>query len=186
MGYGKGMNHSNHIPPQIRWGRNNEPLARKCYLENRQTAGEDIVFESAGLSLLAEKPYLGASSDGRLTCKSVDACCIGCLEIKCPYSIKGSLTITLTPDKIANQYGKHFFMRRGENGLLHLPTNHPYYAQVQGEMAVFSVEWYDFVVYSNHIVIVDRIISDFSYWTQMIETLDNSTYCPRNFVWNNI
>ena len=52
-------------------------------------------------------------------------------------------------------------------------TNHPYYAQVQGEMAVFSVEWYDFVVYSNHTVIVDRIISDFSYWTQMIETLDN-------------
>ena len=57
-----------------------------------------------------------------------------------------------------------------------MPTNHPYYAQVQGEMAVFSVEWYDFVVfvvYSNHTVIVDHIISDFSYWTQMIETLNN-------------
>ena len=161
------------FPPQIRWGRDNEPLARKCYLENRQAAGEDIVFESAGLSLLAEKSYLGASSDGRLTCKSVDTCCIGCLEIKCPYSIKGSLTITLTPDEIADQYGKDFFMRRGEDGLLYLPTNHPYYAQVQGEMAVFSVEWCDFVVYSNHTVIVDRSISDFSYWTQLTEALDS-------------
>ena len=64
-GYGK-VN-SKHIPPQIRWGRDNEPLACKCYLENRQAVGEDIDFKSAGLSLLAEKSYLGASSDGRLT-----------------------------------------------------------------------------------------------------------------------
>ena len=80
-----------------------------------------------------------------------------CLEIKCPYSINGSLTITLTPEEIANQYGKDF-MRRGEDGPLHLPTNHPYYAQVQGVMAVLIVEWCDFVVYSNHTVIVDRNI----------------------------
>ena len=31
----------------------------------------------------------------------------------------------------------------------------------------------DFVVYSNHTMIVDHIISDFRFWTQMIETLDN-------------
>ena len=171
MGYGK--SNSKHVPPPIRWGRDNEPLARKCYLENRQAAGEDMEFESAGLSLLPEKCYLGASSDGRLNCKSVDTCCIGCLEIKCPYSIKGSLTITLTPDEIADRYGKDFFMKRGEDGLLHLPTTHPYYAQVQGELAVLNVEWCDFVVYSNRSVVVDRILSDFSYWTQLNETLDN-------------
>ena len=57
------------------------------------------------------------------------------------YSIEGSLTISLTPDEIAEQYGRKFFMQRGEDGLLHLPTNHPYYAQVQGEMAILNVEW---------------------------------------------
>ncbi len=126
MGYRK-ANVSSQVLPQIRWGRDNEPLACKCYLESRKTVGEDIVFESAGLSLLQEKSYLGASSDGKLICKSVDTCCIECLEIKCPCSIEGSLTIWLTPDEIAKQYGKKFFMQRGEDGLFHLPTNHAYY-----------------------------------------------------------
>ena len=172
MGYRK-ANVSSQVPPQIRWGRDNEPLARKCYLESWRTVGEDIVFESAGLSLLQEKSYLGASSDGKLICKSVDTCCVGCLEIKCPYSIEGSLTISLTPDEIAEQYGRKFFMQRGEDGVLHLPTNHPYYAQIQGEMAILNVEWCDFVVYSKGTVIVDRIINDFGYWTLLSETLDN-------------
>ena len=64
-------------------------------------------------------------------------------------------------------------MQRGEDRILHLPTNHPYYAQVQGEMAIFNVEWCDFVVYSKGTVIVDRIINDFGYWTLLSETLDN-------------
>ena len=62
-------------------------------------------------------------------------------------------------------------MQRGEDGLLHLPTNHPYYVQVQGEMAILNVEWCDFVVYSKGTVIVDRIINDFGYWTLLNETL---------------
>ena len=68
------------------------------------------MFESAGMPLLQEKSYLGAFSDGKLICKSVDTCCIRCLEIKCPYSIEGSLTISLTADEIIEQYGKKFFM----------------------------------------------------------------------------
>ena len=173
MGYGKTNSKHARAPPAIRWGKDNEPLARKCYLENRQAAGEEMEFRPAGLSLLPEKSYLGASSDGRLNCKSVDTCCIGCLEIKCPYSIKGSLTITLTPEEIADRHGKDFFMTRGEDGLLHLRTSHPYYAQVQGELAVHNVEWCDFVVYSNRTVVVDRILNDFSYWIKLNETLDN-------------
>ena len=81
MGYGGGIK---HLPPQIRWGRDNEPLARKCYLENRNHSGETIVFQSTGLYLLPEKSYLGVFSDGKLLCTSVDTCCYGCLEIKCP------------------------------------------------------------------------------------------------------
>ena len=82
MGYGH--KESMHLPPQIRWGRDNEPPACKCYLEDRKKLGEEMSFEPTGLYLLPEKSYLGASSDGKLTCTSVDTCCIGCLEIKCP------------------------------------------------------------------------------------------------------
>lgn len=115
---------------------------------------------------------IGASSDGKLICRSVDTCCIGCLVIKCPYSIEGTVTITLTPDEIAQRYGNKFYMQRGSDGDLHLAKNHPYYAQVQGEMAILNcVEWCDFVVFSNNTVIVDRII-DFNYWTALCEKLD--------------
>ena len=63
-------------------------------------------------------------------------------------------------------------MRRGDNLVLHLPETHPYYAQVQGEMAILNVEWCDFVVFSNGSVIVDRILADHDYWTKMCNTLD--------------
>ena len=171
MGYGK--HQTEHLPPQLRWGRDNESVACKCYLKDREKNNEIMLFEPTGLFLLPEKSYLGASADGKLTCTSVDTCCIGCLEIKCPYSIDGTLTISLTPDEIADKYGKKFFMQRGEDGLLHLPQKHVYYAQVQGEMAILNVEWCDFVVFSNGVVVVDRIIADYTYWTELCETLDN-------------
>uniref|UniRef100_A0A1X7V7U8 YqaJ viral recombinase domain-containing protein n=1 Tax=Amphimedon queenslandica TaxID=400682 RepID=A0A1X7V7U8_AMPQE len=137
MGYKKEI--PKYFPPQIRWGRDNEPRALKYYLESQLAIGEEMLFEPAGLSLLPEKAYLGASSDGKLTHKSSNTC-IGCLEIQCPYSIDGFLTISLTPDEIADKYGNKFMLQRGENGLLSLRRNHSYYAQVQGEMAILNVD----------------------------------------------
>ena len=63
-------------------------------------------------------------------------------------------------------------MRRGDDKMLHLAETHPYYAQVQGEMAILNVEWCDFVVFSNGSVIVDRILADHDYWTKMCDVLD--------------
>ena len=169
MGYGGRMK---YVPPQIRWGRENEEAARKCYIANRKACGEDMVVESTGLRLLPEKPYLGASSDGRVIYTNIDTCCVGYLEVKCPYSIEGNVTVELTPDEIEEKYGNKFFMRRGDDMMLHLPETHPYYAQVQGEMAILNVEWCDFVIFSNGSVIVDRILADHDYWTKMCDTLD--------------
>ena len=61
---------------------------------------------------------------------------------------------------------------RGDDSILHLPETHPYYAQVQGEMAILNVEWCDFVVFSNGSVVVDRILADYDYWAKMSKTLD--------------
>ena len=64
-------------------------------------------------------------------------------------------------------------MHKEEDSLLHLPHNHSYYAQVQGEMALMNVEWCDFAVYSNGEVIVDRNVADYDYWTELNDKLDN-------------
>jgi len=169
MGYGERMK---NLPPQIRWGRDNEHTARKCYLQSRSSNGETIVFEPTGLYLLPEKSFLGASSDGKLLCTSVDTCCYGCLEIKCPYSIDGTVTVNLTPYEIADKFGNKFCLQNDGNGILHLPRNHPYFAQVQGEMAIMNVEWCDFAVFSNGQVVVDRILADYDYWLELSEAID--------------
>ena len=85
-------------------GQKNEGKARQCYLEGRQAVGEDMMVQVTGLYVLPDKSFLGASSDGKILCKNVDTCCYGCLEIKCPYSIKGIVTIELTPFEIAEQF----------------------------------------------------------------------------------
>ena len=63
---------------------------------------------ASGLHLMVEKPFLGASSDGKVHCSSVDTCCFGCIEIKCPYSIDKSVTIELSPDKIEESLVRNF------------------------------------------------------------------------------
>ena len=40
-------------------------------------------------------------------------------------------------------------------------------------MAIMNIEWCDFVVYSNGEVIVDHIVADYDYWTELNDKLDN-------------
>ena len=37
---------------------------------------------------------------------------------------------------------------------------------------MLDVEWGDFVVFSNKTVVVDRIIADYDYWTNLLEKLE--------------
>ena len=135
------MGHGRPINPAMRWGKENECNARQRYILDRLSVGENMVVTSCGLHLMADKSYLGTSLDGLVTCTSVDTLCNGCLEIKCPYSIDGFVTIELFPQGIAEKFGDKFFMKFREDGSLYLPHDHVYYAQVQGEMAIIGVEW---------------------------------------------
>ena len=88
-------------------------------------------------------------------------------------SIENTVTIELSPDDIAREFGDRFFMKKGDDGNLHLPSDHQYYSQVQGEMAIIGVEWCDFVLYSNRCVIVDRILADLDYWNNLMKKLEH-------------
>ena len=168
MGYGGPMK---TLPPQIRWGKEKEERACKRYIENRKDVGELMEVLPSGLHLMPEKAYLGASTDGIVVCRSVDTCCIGCFEIKCPYSIDGNITVEMSPQNIAEKFDD-FFLKKGADGELHLPHSHRYYAQVQGELAITNKEWCDFVVFSNNEVVVDRILADLEYWNHLEEKLE--------------
>ena len=141
------------LPPQICWGKENE---------NRRDAGELMEVLPTELHLMPEKAYLGALTDGKFVCRSVDTCCTGCLEVKCPYSIDGNITVKMSPQCIAEKYDK-FFLKKGADGELHLSQSHPYYTQVQGKLAVLYREWCDFIVFSNDEIVVDWILADLEY-----------------------
>ena len=143
MGYGGSAKYST---PAMRCGKENEDHARQTYIHNRSSAGEKMVVTPCGLQLMADKSYLVTSPDGLVLCTSVDTFCNGCLEIKCPYSIDGSVTVKLSPWCITEKFGDKFFMKCRRDGSLYLPHDHMYYAQVQGEMAILGVEWCDVVV----------------------------------------
>jgi len=104
MGYGGPIK---CLPPQIQWGWGNEEEAWRCYIRNREAVG---VIKESGLHLIPDKAYLGASSNGLVTCTSVDLCCHGCLEIKCPYSIDKVTTVEMSPMEIAKR--SNFSWRR--------------------------------------------------------------------------
>ena len=126
--------------------------------------------EASGLHLMPEKSFIGTSSDGKVLCRNVDTCSWGCLEIKCPYSINSQITVSMSPTEVADAHPA-FFMKKGDDDLLHLSPDHAYYAQVQGEMAVLGIEWYYFVVFSNDTVVVDRIVANYGYWMDLLEKL---------------
>ena len=174
MGYSKQMK---TLPPQIRWGQENEQRAIKCYIEDRLTVGEEMTVTPSGPHLMSNKSYLGASSDGIVLCTNVDTLHRGCVEVKCPYSIEKSVTIELTPTEIAKKFKDKFYMELGSDDGLHLRHDHHYYAQVQGEIAILGVEWCDFVVYSNNAVIVDRVLADLEYWNELEQILEDFYIC---------
>ena len=154
--------------PAMKWGRDNEEKARRKYIQEREAVGEKMSVRETGLTLCPTMSYIGASADGYVTCHSVDTCCCGALEIKCPFSINNESVVHLTPQEIAERFGNKFCLGKGEDGTLRLRTSHMYYAQVQGEMAVMELEWCDFVVYSGDVVFVERIWFDLDYWFDIL------------------
>ena len=108
MGYGGPMK---NLPSQICWDKDNEERARKCNIENRKDVGELMKVLPSGLHLMPERAYLRASTDGIVVCRSVNICCVECLEIRCPCSINGNVTIEMSPQNIAEKFN-NFFSKR--------------------------------------------------------------------------
>jgi len=71
-----------------------------------------MIVEDSWLHLMPSKAYPGVSTDGKVTCTSVETCCSGCLEIKCPYSIDKCITVEITPSEIADKFGINFSEKR--------------------------------------------------------------------------
>ena len=160
MGY-KSVSTINH--PALLWGTSHETVARMDYVTVMHRLGHQVVVKESGLTLLADKSYLGASSDGRV----YDPNCSlpsGVLEIKCPYSIDGTSITTERVSDIARTHGSKFFLEFTNDGQLTLKKSSRHYCQVQGEMAIMKVRWCDFVVWTTADMHIERIYFNQNFW----------------------
>ena len=151
----------------VKWGRDHEPAARKMYENAKKKVNPSISVTQCGLIINTSHPHLGASPDGMVFDPS-EVNSDGLLEIKCP---AGDAWRNSTPTDCAKD--PKFFCKLNENGDITLKHSHPYYMQVQGQMAITGRTWCDFVVWTlKQPHSVERVYFDPELWKSMVTKLD--------------
>ena len=151
------------MPLSCAWGKDNEKKALNAYKQTMHDKGHtNLVVMMSGLIINPEYAYLGASPDG-IVSDPTSTNPNGLLEIKCPYQARNS-----TPFEAATQKG---FFCNINNGTLVLKKTHHYYYQVQGQMAISSRKWCDFVVYTTAGISIERIEFDELFWNDTVTKL---------------
>lgn len=149
-----------HVPA-IAHGRAHEKEAVERYVADKRTSGTPVRVRGCGLVLSTQHRYIGASPDGVVFDKSAKPH-FGLLEVKCPYS---PFTKSLSVEDAAAQEN---FCLEVVGGSLRLRKNHPYFWQVQGQLAVSNMKWCDFVVWIGQSLFIERVRYDSDLWTSSI------------------
>ena len=68
----------------------------------------------------------------------------GILEVKCPIILKDECVQNF--DSVLSATQKQNFCLKKENGVISLKRNHAYYFQIQMQLGVMNMNWYDFHV----------------------------------------
>ena len=128
-------------PKYLEHGKKFESVAlRKCekLICNRRTP---VKVLPSGFIVSKDTPVIGATPDARV----VNFGCtdhFGIAEVKCPYSKHHVTPLDACSDS-------QFFMEKTSDKKCKLKVGHPYYAQVQGQMAVTGARWCDFIVFTS-------------------------------------
>ena len=140
------------LPKAIEWGRQNEPVACKRYVQYMNSHGHPgLEASKCGFFVHPDKGWLGASPDATVHDPSSHAP-HGLTEFKCPFS-KANVDIEIAcKDPL--------FYCTMVNDSLHLKHTHMYYHQVQLQLYTSSFTWCDFCVYTTKGVAVERIYLD--------------------------
>ena len=156
--------------PALHWGITHEDTARKEYVELASEYHVNFECCDSGLHVNPKFPHLGATPDGVTNC---DCCGNGLLEIKCPYKHRNE-----HPHKVQDPT---FYLKK-DDGEIHLPTDHEYYFQVQGQLAVCEMDYCDFVCWTPCGLHCERILVDTNFFEQVKPSLDKffiSVLLPR-------
>lgn len=153
----------------VEYGQKHEAAARKTYIHQMKKSHPGLTVKQCGLIVDNKFPHLGASPDGLVycTCSECKPVGHGLLEIKCPASMQWRMS---TPQECAKD--SNFFCYLNDKGQVKLKTNHNYYYQVQGQMAITGRKWCDFVVWTcSGTASIQRVWFDQELWVDMLSKL---------------
>lgn len=153
----KGLfNKSNIRAASLDYGRQHEAQAKNSYLKQNKS----VHIHECGLVVNNEFPFLGASPDGLICENGVS----GLLEIKCPYSAR-NMTVAEACEHIRD------FPIKQQDGTFTLRKEHPYYAQVQGQLLVCGAKFCEFVVFTQKDLYKQKIFPDIPFMENMLRKL---------------
>ena len=152
--------------PATEWGKTHESVAITSYVQYQHSHGHSsLTVTPVGFHISLTHPYLGASPDGAVYDPSTESEPFGFVEVKCPYTARN-----MTPVEACSS--SSFFCTLLQNSddsdRVNLRTNHHYYAQVQGQLAIGGRPWCDFVAYTTKGINVQRIKFDNNYWENIL------------------
>ncbi|XP_065914471.1 uncharacterized protein [Dysidea avara] len=141
----------------IKWGVEKEDTARREYIAKMSSLHQGFRCTLTGLVVNPQYPFLGASPDALVEC----SCCggQGIVEIKCPFSGKGTHPSQL--HRLKNSF-------LNETGLR---QNHKHYTQVQGQLVVSCKQYCDFVVWTPKGILIERMEVNSNFTESLIKKL---------------
>ena len=157
------MNPTPASSKHLEHGKKFEPVALMEYEKFMFHRRTPVKVLPCGLVVSKGCPILGATPDARV----VDFGCtdyFGIAEVKCPYTRYHVTPLDACTDP-------KFFMEETSDTECKLKEDHPYYAQVQGQMAVTGAKWCDFIVYTSKGIYVKRIPFDPVFWAGLEQKL---------------
>lgn len=144
--------------PAIKWGIEHESEALKAYEEHQHRTGHtELTVCPVGFHVSISHPFLGASPDGGVYDPSKIGEPYGFAEVKCPFKHRDK-----TPQQACSD--PDFCCVLTSSGEIRLKKRHPYYCQIQGQMAIGVRPWCDFIVYTSKGVSVERVHYDQEFW----------------------
>ena len=148
----------------LKWGRDHEQVALPQY--SSEITKFHPTLHCKQLDSNGQPGYLGASPDGVLI--DVETGVVhGIIEIKCPYSA-AKLTVREACDQCAE-----FYCNLDDAGQINLDSNHVYYYQVLGTMAMTAASFCDFVVWTPKSMEIINIKFDEQRWMHIKPVLEH-------------
>ena len=159
----------------VEWGKTHKDIALEQYKEQQNAAGHNgLFYTKSGFVISEEYPFLGASPDAVV----YDSSCtesFGLAEIKCAFFNRN-----VSPSEACSSSGFCSTLETTSDGesCIKLRKDHMYFLQVQGQMAITKRPWYNFVIYTEKGLSIERIDFDSTFWEKellpkLIDFYDN-------------